>query len=80
MMKRTYKSKPVAIVYDHTELCYTCGKEGQTVREQVYITDVSRPKFHRANIPVGWHSSYDGVYCSDECYKQSLIKKEQEND
>lgn len=79
-MRYTHKSKPVATVYEHVQLCCMCGKEGQRFTEQVYGTQVSRPKFHNQNIPVGWLSSYDGVYCSDECYKQSLIKKEQEND
>ena len=78
-MNRTYKTKPVAVVYDHTELCYTCGKEGQTIREQVYINDVSRPIFHRCGIPVRWISSYDGVYCSEKCFAQSRTKKEQQN-
>ena len=78
-MNRTYKTKPVAIVYDHTELCYTCGKEGQTIREQVYINDVPRPIFYRSGIPVKWISSYDGVYCSEKCFAQSGTKKEQQN-
>lgn len=78
-MNRTYKTKPAAIVYEHTELCYTCGKEGQTIREQVHITGTSRPTFCRCGIPVGWISSYTGVYCSEKCFAQSRTKKEQQN-
>lgn len=62
-------SKIVAFIYEHTELCSTCAKEGQRIQERVTIGDVTRPYFDRANIPVGWYSTYEGVYCSEECMK-----------
>ena len=81
-MKRTYKTKLVALLfeYEHTQLCYTCGKEGQRRIERVYHTAISSPSFCRADIPVGWVSSYDGVYCSEKCHGLSITKKEQQND
>ena len=79
-MRYTHKTKTIAIVYEHTELCRMCGKEGQKITEKVYLSKSPHPQFHRANIPVGWVSSYDGVYCSEECHKQSIIAKEKEND
>lgn len=47
------KSKIVAMVYEHIELCSVCGKEGQSTKETVYIPNSPNPQFHRANIPVG---------------------------
>ena len=80
-MKQTYKTRTVdmIIVYEHTQLCYTCGKGGQTSIEHVHLHGVSRPKFCRADIPVGWVSSYTGVYCSEECFGRSRIAKEQQD-
>lgn len=79
-MKTKSKTKPVSIIYEHTELCSTCGKEGQSYRERANMTTLPTPRFERSNIPFGWVSSYDGVYCSEECHKQSIIAKEKEND
>lgn len=62
-------SKIIALVYEHVQLCATCGKEGQRTTERVGIGDVTRPYFDRANIPVGWYSFHDVVYCSEECMK-----------
>ena len=79
-MRYTHKSKPKATVYEHIQLCCMCGKEGQSYREIVNMTTLPTPKFINQNIPVGWLSSYDGIYCSEECFKQSIIEKEKEND
>lgn len=70
------KSKIVAAIYRHTELCDVCGKEGQWYEQSVYFGEVPKVSFCRAAIPVGWSSAYDGVFCSDECYKQAIIAKE----
>lgn len=81
-MKPKSKTKAVGIIYEyrHTELCYTCGKEGQSYIQRVDMTALPTPNFHRSGIPVGWVSSYDGVYCSEECYKQAIIAKRKEHD
>lgn len=81
-MKTKSKTKPVGIIYEykHTELCSTCGKEGQSYIERVNMTTLPSPRFDRSGIPVGWVSSYDGVYCSEECHKQAIIAKEKEHD
>ena len=81
-MRYTHKSKIVAlvIVYEHTQLCRMCGKEGQSYRERVDMTSSPTPEFINQDIPVKWVSSYDGVYCSEKCHKQSIIEKEKEND
>lgn len=69
------KSKIIGIIYQHTELCYTCGKEGQWYNQSVYNGELPKISFERADIPVGWVSSYDGVYCSEKCHKQALNSK-----
>lgn len=74
------KSKIVGFIYQHTELCYTCGKEGQWHNQDVYIGESPKVSFCKSGIPVKWVSSYDGVYCSEECHAQSIIAKEKEND
>ena len=79
-MRYTHKSKIVALVYEHVQLCCMCGKEGQSYRERVDMTSSPTPEFINQSIPVGWVSSYDGVYCSEECFKQSNIEKAKEND
>ena len=81
-MRYTHKSKlvDIALVYEHIQLCRMCGKAGQSYRETVYMTSSPTPKFSNQCIPVKWVSSYDGVYCSEECFKQSIIEKEKEND
>lgn len=30
-------SKIIALVYEHVQLCATCGKEGQRIKETVYL-------------------------------------------
>ena len=81
-MRYTHKSKivDIAIVYEHIQLCRMCGKEGQSYRERVDLTSSPTPEFINQDIPVKWVSSYDGVYCSEKCHKQSMIEKEKEND
>ncbi|AKG07792.1 hypothetical protein AAX06_06060 [Moraxella bovoculi] len=69
-------SKIIALVYEHVQLCATCGKEGQRIKETVYLYAPSNPKFDNNNIPVGWYSSTHGVYCSEKCFKQSISNKE----
>ena len=76
-------SKVVAILleYKHVQLCRVCGKEGQSYREKVntFTSSSYTVDFCNSGIPVGWVSSYTGVYCSEECHKQSIIEKEKEN-
>ena len=69
------KSKIIGFIYQHTQLCYTCGKAGQWYNQSVYTGESPEISFERADIPVGWVSSYDGVYCSEKCHGQSIISK-----
>ena len=82
-MRYKHASKLVAILleYEHVQLCRVCGKEGQSYREKVntFTSSSYTIDFHNSGIPVGWVSSYDGVYCSEKCHAQSIIEKEKEN-
>ena len=79
-MGYTHTSKIVGLVYDHVQLCRVCGKGGQSYRERVDLLSSPIVSFCNSGIPIGWVSSYTGVYCSDKCHAQSIIEEEKEND
>lgn len=50
------------------QCCSACGKVAQQYEEVTYGQEVPKAKFNNNNIPVGWYSTPDGVYCSKACF------------
>lgn len=61
------KDQIVGVIYLNQECCDNCGKVGQQHETKVYTTDINKPQFDRNNIPIGWYSFHDAIYCSEEC-------------
>ena len=59
------KSNIVGQVYLHQQLCEVCNKVAQSYEQVVYGTNLPRASFNHNNIPVGWRSTHNGVYCPD---------------
>lgn len=65
------KSNIIGQIYLHQQLCKVCGKVAQSYEQVVYGTNLPRASFDRNSIPVGWYSTHKGVYCSENCFKQT---------
>lgn len=62
------KIKLIGQVWLVQQCCSACGKVAQQREEVTYGLEVPKPKFDNNNIPVGWYSTFNGVYCSKECF------------
>ena len=55
-------------VWKVQQCCNVCHRIAQEYEVTTYREETPKVKFDNNDIPVGWHSTPDGVYCSDECF------------
>lgn len=59
------KSHIIGQIYLHKQYCEICDKVAQSYEQKVYGTNLPQIRFDHNNIPVGWISTHNAVYCPD---------------